>query len=287
MKLAVKVLFFGVLAIQLNRPLRAHEVFTVRSDTIRKRGQDILGILRHKRKKHYQVSQFHAKIMYGFTEYLTLTARLPFYLEKRITKIDACTQEKTFEKNCGAGKIDVAAKYLFWKNYGAGVRQQALLLGTIFFPTCKEDNNLLLRTDEGCTKSVDFQLGVAANFETLKFYSFITAFYRINTHSNQYKKGDHFIYSASVGFRPQTLVHGQVDWVFLLDFDGVYRRKDRFGCQKENNTGGNVIWAGPTVFRSLKNTMLRAGIQFPIAEHYNGTQEKYCYRAALVFAVQF
>lgn len=272
-------------SIFITSTINAHEIFSLRADIARQGGFNEDLIIKTTRASKQKNTEFLNRIMYGITEYLTSEIRLPIFLENKIP--DIVNGQPTALKALGLGKIEALAKIRLYKKYAFQERNQIIAALGILFPTAsprikRSDGKPILEN-----RSMDFLFGLAGAFETTMWYHFFSTTYRLNTRSHGIREGDQITYSYAVGYRPEAPDVKKVDWVFLFDVDGIITLKDALTPMNNKNTGGYVLFFGPSLFCSKNNVMLKGGIQAPLFDHVNGMQEKNSFRAMVGLFVQF
>jgi hypothetical protein len=264
----------------------AHEIFSPRADLARTNGLNVDALIKHTRIGNGRETEYLNRIMYGVTEYLTIEARLPIFLEKRMIEVKP---DRTLSscKAAGLGKIQIGAKFRVYHNYGFQKRDQALLFANIFLPTARKALTAISHQPIIDNNSIDFMVGAAGAFESTTFYHFVSTAYRLNNESRSIQVGDQFLYSYAFGYRPEPPDVDKVDWVFLIDIDGVWTGKTGIHRCKLNNSGRHIIFAGPSFFRSLGNFMIKGSMQAPLFQSINGNQQKVDYRFLVAAFLQF
>ncbi|MBY0353516.1 hypothetical protein K2W90_04065 [Candidatus Babeliales bacterium] len=276
--LAGVTIFFLVTATNFSS-LSAHEpLFGFGPDTIRKGGYAIEGEFEYERVGDERETEVAADIMYGVTEYLAVSATIPFIINKQEQENGKC---EAF-RSAGLGKLEARAKYRLYFDYQYGKRTQVVLIGGIRFPTVGLNKNPALGN-----RTMDFIVSTAAGYETLQASYFGTITYTINTRGHGQQEGNELNLTLSAGFRPEPISYYKLDWLFFLEFDLVHTAKAKIHRSKDNNSGGYVAFVGPIVFVSKENILFKAGIQAPMFEHVNGMQEKHDYRVAFGLDLHF
>jgi hypothetical protein len=275
----------GLLLFHAN--LFSHEIFSLRADIVRRDGTNIDTIVKYTKAGSQRETQFINRIMYGANENLTLELRVPVFLEKKVSEFNPSTKSFLPFKAAGSGKLELVSKFRIYHDYKFAKRNQIILLGGMLFPTVRQVLTGINKQPILGNNTMDFLLGSAGAFETTKFYNFASLLYRINTTAHTILEGNQLSYSYAFGYRPEKPNINKVDWVFLVDFDGIWTKETKIAGAKINDSGGNCIFVGPSFFCSKKNFMLKGGIQFPVIQHLNGIQEKANVRCMIGAFLQF
>lgn len=275
--------FIALLCALYPQRLFSHELFSLRAQIARTGGFNFDGLIHQTKQSHQRETDFLASFMYGFNQFITGELRIPIKLDNIV--YETSTQQ-TFKAQ-GLDKVHLLGRFRIYKNYKHAKRYQIVVIPGIFFPTASgkltpQENIPLI-----ASKSVDFLLGIAGAFETLKWYHFAGFNYKINTQAKKLRQGNVFLYSYAIGYRPVPPEASKPDWVFLWEIDGILKEKDHYHGVKNNNSGSNIIFTGPALFCSLDNVMLKADIQFPAFQHLNGKQERFDWRGTLGIYTQF
>ncbi len=280
----LKILFLFLIC--KGEVLHAHEIFTPRADLALQGGFNVDALIKHTKAETQRETEYLNRFMYGITEYLTIEGRFPVFFEKKISE-QAEDGSFTHSKACGAGKLQVTGKFRIYHNYAHQQRDQIVLIAGIILPTSRRTLSLIHKKPIIDNDSFDFLFGAASAFETLTFYHFASLTFRANTSSRHITMGNKLLYSYTFGYRPTPPEMDKTDWVFLVDVDGIWTGKTNVKKCTLHNSGGNIVFIGPSAFCSNGNFMIKASAQVPLFQHVNGHQEKYNFRALIGAFLQF
>lgn len=270
-KHAVKII--AILILLNVRPVFAHEpVFSLGPETIYKDGIGIETEVEYEKTGSGRKVVLQKEIIYGLRENLSLTMKIPFILDRK----------EAGSISSGFGDLALRGKFRFYKKDYFGAQDKAAIVGGIKFPTGDEDKRPSLGTG-----SFDYLVGLTAGHESLKGYYFGTVRYWINTKDGSIEKGDKFLYDITFGLRPVLKEYYEPDLVLLLELSGEHRNKDRINGSKDNNSGGDIIYLGPTFLWSYRNWMIKGGIQLSFYQDLNGEQEDEDFRSVIAVEVHF
>ncbi len=73
----------------------------------------------------------------------------------------------------------------------------------------------------------------------------------------------------------------------LLEFNGIYTARTKICDVDYGNSGGNIIYIGPSLCITSDTCYMSAGIQGPLFQSWHGTQGKQTYRLGATASVQF
>lgn len=129
----------------------------------------------------------------------------------------------------------------------------------------------------GVRTSPGFVAGGVTGYASRSVYIWAGALYRRYMSpigSTADHPGDNLLYSLVLGYRPEffrkELPHP--DWRLFVEAVGEYTGKDRIAGRAQDSTGGNQIFAGPTVLGLFGSWGISGGPLFPIYSRLNGGQ---------------
>ena len=262
-----------IMLIQIQSNFAHEPVFSIGPETIFKGGIGLESEIEYDKGASEHSTGLHYEFIFGVMENFSISGKFPYILEKKISN---------FASSSGLGDIMLRGKYRFYKNDKLGASYKAALIGGIKFPTGDEEKKPSIGT--GAT---DYFLGISAGYESRKWYYFATTRYRFNNKNGVIEKGDVFLYDIAFGLRPVKRSYYEYDLVFLIEFNGEYINNDMIFDFADNNSGGDIIYIGPTFLWSMRNWMIKGGIQFPIFQNLNGTQEEEDFRNVLAVELHF
>lgn len=249
----------------------AHEpVFSLGPETIFKGGVGIETEFEQSGGNKEQA--LHYEILYGITENIALTLEVPQFLKKR----------EGGDTSSGLGDIALRGKYQFYRKDSLGAQDKATLIYGPKFPSGDEDKIPSLSTG-----SIEHLFGLSLGHESTILYGFATGRYLLKTDSGSKDKGDQLFLDISFGFRPWLRPYKSWDLVLLLENSYVYTQKDEINETKQADTGGHKIFIGPTFLWSIRNIMLKGGVQFPVWQDLNGTQKETGFRSVVAIEYHF
>lgn len=254
-------LFLGVVFFSLmsNSALAHEPIFSLGPETIFKGGFGIETEFEFDQADKDKEQALNTEVLYGLTESIGLTLRIPQFIN----------QKEGVNVSNGVGDVSLRGKYQFYKKDSLGSQDKATLIYGLKFPSGNKN-----KTPSLGSGSVDHLFGLSVGHESTTFYGFATGRYLLKTDSDGKNKGDQFLFDFSVGFRPWIRPYKSWDLVMLLENSYVYTQKDEIARVRQGNTGGQKFFMGPSFLWSLRNIMLKGGIQFPVWQNLNGTQSK-------------
>jgi hypothetical protein len=123
----------------------------------------------------------------------------------------------------------------------------------------------------------------ASGYASRVHYFWVGAGYekRFARAANQW--GDVGYYSLVYGYRPPALQldYPKPDLRFFIEGEGEINRLARANGRQDQDTGGHLLFVGPTTLLLYKQYGLSGGILFPIYRRVNGTQPREHYRVVI------
>lgn len=129
-------------------------------------------------------------------------------------------------------------------------------------------------------------LGFTASHTAIDWYYFTSGAAILPARHNGTQFGKLFLYqfglSKNISYKPGK-------WIFnwMIELDGLYRKRDTFAGTIDFNTGGNMIVFGPSLWFSTEKLIVQGGFQWVIYQHNFGIQSKDRYLVAVNVAWTF
>lgn len=251
----------------------AHEpVFSLGPETIYKGGVGIEAEVEFEKADEERETSLHYEVIYGLTENLALTAVVPHVLEQR----------EGAEESEGLGEVALRAKYQLYRKDTLGAQDKAALIYGIKFPTGSEDRRPALGSG-----ALDHLFGLSLGHESTTWYGFATGRYVLRPEAGTREKGDRVLVDVAGGFRPWLRPYKSWDLVVLLETSYEYAGRDQRDGRTLGDTGGHRLLTGPTVLWSIRNVMVKGGVQLPLWHNLHGDQEETEWRGVLAVEYHF
>lgn len=270
-----KLLLFLSLSILLCRSsfVFAHEpIFSLGPETIYKGGVGIETEIEYEKAGREKETSMHYEVIYGVSEDFSLTVEVPHIIEK----------EESGEISGGLGEVALRGKYQLFRKDTLGAQDKVALIYGLKFPTGDEDKDPSLGSG-----SWDHLFGLSLGHESTTLYGFATGRYFLKTESAGKEKGNKVLIDIAFGFRPWLRPYKSWDLVFLLENSYLSSQKDEVKGVKQANSGGKEFLMGPTFLWSIRNLMVKGGIQFSLWQDLNGDQEKTDFRSVVAVEYHF
>ena len=183
----------------------------------------------------------------------------------------------------GLGDIVLGTKYQFWKRDLPGAQYKAAGFLKVKVPTARTETVPQLGSG-----STDVIGGLAAGYESRRWYWFASGVYRFNSKGDNGRiKGNWQSLNLVGGIRPFLSEYDEPDTVIMLELNWERDGRDAVNGQTLANTGGWQLFASPVLWWTYRQVAVRAGVQIPVAWKLNGNQPRAEYRAKMEFVYHF
>lgn len=184
------------------------------------------------------------------------------------------------DRSRGLQDIFLQLEYAFYSKSTSTYVDQATVLANISTPTGSQCKNP--STGFG---SVSSFLGTTYCRTWVDWLVFCGQGALLTTSNQGSKVGDQYLYQFGFGKN----IPNRKGWInaLMLEIDGQYSNKNRVNRILDRNSGGNVIYATPSVWISSKDMLLQFGVSFPISQKLYGKQRKVDYVLNFNFAWSF
>jgi len=219
-------------------------------------------------------------VLYGITDEISLFINLPF----------APQHQQDTMISSGVEDIYIQLEWEFICQESLTAYNDATLVGGIFFPTGEFEQQSLgapARILPISFGSPTYFLGATVKHLATKWYVYASPAALITTKHTcvNTKLGNQFLYEAGIGRNIGNPWGCIFTWV--LELNGAYAMQDRIEGTIDPNSGGNIVFLGPSLFFSSERLILQAGISFPIVQQFIGQQNKNNYLFACDFFWKF
>jgi hypothetical protein len=236
-------------------------------------GKDVLQVYSYfdYLKGHRQKSaEIIPAILYGITDSLSVFINFPVSIKNQVNG----------NKSSGIEDIYAQFEYAAYNKNHLTTIDQWTLVASLYLPTGSQFKNP--PTGHG---QPSIFLGTTLCHLAIDWYFFTSAGATLVAAKNNNKFGNQFLYQAGMGRNIGTLP----GWIFtwILEFNGIYNQGNNVNGLIDLNSGGNLIFIGPSLWISSKKLILQAGISFPVYQHLFGIQNKNDYFAAFNFGYTF
>lgn len=181
------------------------------------------------------------------------------------------------KRSSGFEDFAVQFEYAFYNRSTSTYVDQATILGNIMFPTGSTHKHP--PTGFG---SPSFFVGSTFYRMYVDWFLFVMPGALLTTSNHGTKLGEQFLYQCGIGRNFYT----PKGWIYawMIEVDGQYSKKNRIHGDIDPNSGGNVIYATPSLWISSKSILMQFGVSFPITQNLFGKQHKFDYALNFNFA---
>lgn len=224
--------------------------------------------LKGKKKKFIEIAP---SILYAFSDKLSIFIETSYAIKFKI------------DNNSSNGIEDslVQLEYAFFNKEQITSVDQATIVVNITLPT----GSAFKKPPTGFG-APGFFLGFTASHMATDWYYFASTAVILTTEHKNTKFGNQFLYqcglSRNISYKPDK-------WIFnwMIELDGLYRARNKLLGKIDENSGGNMIILGPSLWFSTQRLIIQAGISAVISEHLFGNQTKDKYFAAINIGWKF
>lgn len=167
----------------------------------------------------------------------------------------------------GLEDIFAQLEYAYYTKKSSHTIDQATLVANVTFPSGSSTKNP--PTGFG---SPSFFIGTTFNHTATYWFVFTSPGAILTTSRHGTKFGNEFLYEFGFG----RYIPSPAEWLFawMIELDGLYSQKDKIKGSIDPNSGGNVIYATPSIWISSDTIILQLGVGYPIVQHLFGHQPK-------------
>jgi hypothetical protein len=231
--------------------------------------------LLHTKSENQYSTELYLQTGYGITDRASVLFSLPITINSRsqgTLGLGIFALECNFASQ-GVGDFEIQFEWAFYQKASKSSFTQATIVTSVAFPTGNYCPLIGISPGQG-TYSLFF--GGTLSHTTENWYAYLCDGITIATPRTSIELGSTVSYEAGIG-RNLGNPWGTT-LLAVLEINGIYIQKTKFGCINNSNSGSNTLFLGPTICWSIKNAQLFGGVQFPAYQHLNGTQPKQKYR---------
>lgn len=269
----IKKVAIFILLITSKNLIFAHEpVFSLGPETIYKGGIGVESELEYEKGSQERELGLHYEMIYGITQDISVSMALPHILEK----YDAGDISR------GLGETILRAKFQLYRKDMLRAQDKISVIYGIKFPTGNKD-----RTPPLGSGAFNHILGLSIGHESTTLYGFAATRYVLKNKNNGIKKGNQIFLDIAFGFRPWLRPYRSWDFVLLLENSYIFSYKNELKGIKQEKSGGQRIFTGPTFLWSIRNIMVKGGIQFPVWQDLKEDADELDFRQVIALEYHF
>lgn len=209
-------------------------------------------------------------IAYGITDDLALNFTVPF-----------TPGSKSFnDRSSGLEDAYVQLEYAYYTKSTKSSVNQATVVGALSIPL--GSSHASPTTGYG---SPSLFLGLTFNHFDRDWYYYISPGVTLPNSYRGTRFGNQYYYQFGIGRGIVTSPKWILAWLFELD--GFCYKKNKVDGVIDNNTGGNIIWATPSLFLSTEKLLFQMGVSLPLQQHFFGAQPEVYYSLDVNFGYTF
>ncbi|ASQ45940.1 hypothetical protein [Legionella clemsonensis] len=201
--------------------------------------------------------------LYGLSDQASFLVTLPWtvnYVDK-------------FYHSSGVGDISFQVEYVLYEKSNASYDDQITLVNGLTLPTGSFKKS---PTDTGATTVF---IGTTFSRMSVNWLLFASPGISWATKNKNIQLGTEYLYQCGIG-RNFHSVPGQYIFFLLGELNGTYTEKNKVSGYSIPDSGGNIIYATPSLWFSTKQWFIQLGVSFPVSQYWNGDQNKNNYVAS-------
>lgn len=220
-------------------------------------------------------TEVRPSFLYGITDYFSLFTELPIAVQNKPDNTKPFVENITFQLEYALFDVNTITGSYQWT-----------LVGNVSIPLSKNGTvrptGAGLLTDSGSTS---FLVGTTACYMGVDWYFFTCQGGIITTTRNKTKQGNGYLYqfgaSRSIGNYP--------GWIFAATVEafGHYSQKNSMSGNTDANSGGNIIYFGPSFWASSNRFIGQVGIAYAVVQNLFGNQSKMTWYPAVDLGWKF
>jgi hypothetical protein len=194
--------------------------------------------------------------IYAVSDQFSVLLNIPFALD----------YEQDDSHSSGIEDLYVQLEYGYYSKQNSRFTDQATVLAYTSFPT--GSRHKVPPTGIG---TVSFLLGTTFLRTYIDWYGFVSSGVGITTSHNGTNFGNKYLYQFGLG---RNISACPSKWIlaWLVEIDGLYSDKSLIEFEKNDNSGGNVVYITPSLWFSKKHLIIQAGVGKACAQHLFGIQ---------------
>lgn len=217
------------------------------------------------------------EFLYGITNELSFFINIPIFLKLHTQHVNSS----------GIGDLLTQLEYAWFIKRTLDWQIQSTLVTNITFPTgAVVASSSAIRHPSTGYGALSFFVGFTASYLSPAWYLFISDGGIITkTGPNGHKVGNTFLYQFGGGYNLGN--PDNITLLLLLEFNGIFAKPNKNCGKPEANSGGNIIYVGPSIYASRHRWVVEAGIQLPLIQHNKGIQPKQKFRSLFTISAKF
>lgn len=217
-------------------------------------------------------------LLYGLTDSASILITLPYAFSY-----------KNGKKNIsGIGDLALDLEYAFYSKENTKHSDQATIVFSPTFPVSnlggvsKKDNpssrvsGFSRKNAPSSFNAISYFIGTTYSRTLINWYGFLAPGILLIEKQDSMQQGSQYYYNLGIG---RIINSKEKKYIFsgLVELNGQYSNKTTLASHNVPNTGGNIIYATPSLWLSTPQTSIQVGISLPLAQHWYGNQNNISY----------
>ncbi|WP_454780961.1 hypothetical protein [Legionella sp. WA2022007384] len=230
-----------------------------------------------------QILDITPSLLYGITDTASLLLTLPV----------VSSYKNNNQNLSGISDFELDLEYAFYNHDNSKYSDQATIIFSPTFPISNL-NTISKKLDpsrrvSGFSKkngpssfdAMTYFIGATYSRTLIDWYSFIAPGVLFISKQDSIQQGTQYYYNLGIGRNIKSV---EKKYIFsgLLEFNGEYSDKTKLGPHVVPNTGGNIIYATPSLWFSTPKLIAQVGISLPVSQYWYGTQSNISYYASSI-----
>lgn len=222
-------------------------------------------------------------ILYGITDSASVLLTLPMALKY-------ATDTKTLS---GMGDLVLDLEYAFYSKENAHYSDQATIIFSPTFPTSNLDeiskkldptsrtSGFSRENAPSSFNAMTYFIGSTYSRTLVDWYGFVAPGILFIDKHDSIQQGTQYYYNLGVGHNIKAVAKKYI-FLGLVELNGQYSDRTKLGSDVVPNTGGNIIYATPSLWLSTSKMTFQVGISLPITQRWYGNQSKVSYYSGAI-----
>lgn len=203
-------------------------------------------------------------IVYGVSNNLSIFLNVPF----------AVSYQQKSNLSSGLGDVLLQLEYVLYSKQTNYYSDTATIVANTSFPTGSSTKN----PPTGFGAQAFFLGGTFSRLYVDWLIFFSPGILAPSSH-NGTKVGESFLYQFGLG-KNISYATSQYIFAWLIELNGTLSQKNRLDGKIDPNSGGNIIYATPSLWFSTEHLIFQVGVGWTVAQNLNGNQPANTYLIA-------
>ncbi len=217
-------------------------------------------------------------LLYGITDSASIMLTAPIVL----------SYNNGIKTISGISDLAIDLEYAFYSYENKQYSDQATIIFSPSFPTSKlSEASKKINTNHRASgfsgksapsnfNAMSYFIGSTYSRTLIDWYGFIAPGVLLINQSDSIHQGAQYYYNLGLGHTISALTNKYI-FFGLVELNGQYSDKNKLASHVIPNTGGNIIYATPSLNLSTSKMVAQIGISLPICQFWYGNQSKVSY----------